>query len=65
MSCFLESSRKETPSHSAALRSDELCSSPHLSLLHPLSSGGCPGGGWGPPAGLIGSQLCGESTGRF
>lgn len=51
MSCFLESSRKETPSHSAALRSDELCSSPRLSLLHPLSSGGCPGGGWGLPLG--------------
>lgn len=47
VSCFLESSRKETPSHFAALRSDELCSSLHLSLLHPLSSGGCPGGRWG------------------
>lgn len=62
VSCFLESSRKETPHRSAMLKSDELCSSPHPSLLHPFNAGGCTGGGWGPPAGLMGSQLCGEST---
>lgn len=51
VSCFLGSSRKETPSHSAVLKSDELCSSPHALVPHLLISGGGPGGG-GPPTGL-------------
>lgn len=39
VSCFLGSSRKETPSHPAAHKSDELCSHPHPSHSLPVLEG--------------------------